>query len=363
MCRLSHAPHQVSRARGERPQFESLEARMLFSSNTVNEVVTSSPAHGSADNVASLDAGPATSVSPLGSFVAQAVASTHFPKKFTKAAAAPRARFEGYNEVINGKLYSMGGFDSKFRALGGLDVFDPATKTWSTVKGFKMHAAATHAGVANDNGVLYFAGGFTGDLGKGRAQPVTRTAWRYDPADNGWTKMPPLPGGRGAGALVRLGRYLHFFGGCFGDRVTNSETHWVLYLGKHSTARDDGTRWIKKPGLPSPRDHLSGIVVNNKLYAIGGEFGHDVDHIQTGLVDCWDPSTDSWKRMASLPMPRSHIEDGVFEMNGKIIVAGGQVDDYQPTNDVEQYDAATNTWSSMTPLPAPRQGGAIQKIG
>jgi N-acetylneuraminic acid mutarotase len=259
-------------------------------------------------------------------------------------------------------MYAMGGFDASFRPVPGIDVFDSTTGKWTSLDG-SIPAAETHAGHASDGSSIYFAGGYVGALGEGRQQAVTRKVWRYDTATNTWDSVAELPGGRGGGALVRVGRELHYFGGCLGDRVTNSGAHWMLRLGNSSGGADDETTWIRRPAMPSPRDHFAAIAIDDRIFTIGGEYGHDVHHAQSKLVHSFNAITGEWTRLPDMGMGRSHMESGVFEHEGKIIVAGGQVDDFQPTGLVEQYDIVTGSWSRLPSLPEARQGGAIQKIG
>ena len=285
-----------------------------------------------------------------------------FPESFDKMPAAPRARFEGYNVVVGEKMYAMGGFDSQFKTIPDIDVYDSATANWTTIQS-EIPAAETHAGHAVDGSSIYFAGGYVGELGDGREQPVTRRVWRYDTATNTWDDVAQLPGGRGGGALVRVGRELHYFGGCLADRVTNSGAHWMLNLGKRSGGSDDSTEWIRRPAMPSPRDHFSAVAVDDRIYALGGEYGHDVEHAQSRLVHAFDTGSGKWIRLADMSVARSHMESATFEYDGRIVVAGGQVEDYQATGVVEEYDILANTWSRKSPLPEARQGGAVLKIG
>jgi N-acetylneuraminic acid mutarotase len=257
----------------------------------------------------------------------------------------------------------MGGFDASFRTVSGIDVYNPTTNTWHRVFNGRIKPAETHAGVAVDGAAIYFAGGFAGNLEPGRRQPISNSLWRFDTNTRRWTRLASLPRGQGAGAMVIVNRELHFFGGCTADRVTNTGLHWVFGLGKSSSIRDDGHRWVRKATLPGARDHLAGIVMKGRIYAIGGEFGHDVRHIQSNLVQCFDPKTNQWTLCARLPVPKSHIEWGTFALDGKIVVAGGQVTPQLPTRDVEMYYPDHNRWQKLTNLPAPRQGVAVQQIG
>jgi N-acetylneuraminic acid mutarotase len=202
-----------------------------------------------------------------------------------------------------------------------------------------------------------------GDLLEGREQPASNSVWRWEPLADKWKRVAYLPRGIGGGALVKVDRELHFFGGCFEDRVTNSGLHWVFGLGATTSAVDDGARWVQKRSLPKARDHLSGVALDGKVYAIGGEFGHDVRSVQTGYVHCFDPATNTWTRRASLPIFKSHMETATIVFEGKIVVGGGQVTGRGPSGDVQQYDQATNSWVGVKSLPRPSQGGALQRLG
>jgi N-acetylneuraminic acid mutarotase len=285
------------------------------------------------------------------------------PKTFNAVKSAPVSRFEGYFPTVGGKIYAMGGFDQNFNTVPGIDIFDPKNNTWKHLTIARIKAPETHAGVAVDGKYIYFAGGYVGNLGAGRAQPVANNVWQYDTKRNKWKKIASLPTGRGAGTLVKLGRELHFFGGCGIDRVTDYRDHWALSLGTKSTSKDDGRQWVKRAPLPGPRDHLSSVAVGDKLYAVGGEFGHDVRHQQSSLFQSYDPSTNKWTKLKPLPHARSHNEFAVFAMGNRIVVAGGQGDDYLPTDAVDEYDITTNSWSNGTPLPAPRQGHLVHPVG
>lgn len=285
-----------------------------------------------------------------------------YPNQFREQGDAPVARFEAYGTVVGDKIVVMGGFDATFTPIPNIDVFDSASRTWSTIQ-TTIPIAETHAGHAVDGSSIYFAGGYFGPLGSARAQPISNAVWRYDTSTDNWEQLADLPAGRGGGALVRVGRELHYFGGCLKDRVTNSGAHWMLQLGRTSGGADDGARWTRRPAMPSPRDHFSAVAVDDMIYALGGEYGHDVHHAQSRLTHSFDTATGLWKRLADMPVAKSHFESATFAFGDKIIAAGGQVEDYRSTRDVSQYDITTNDWQAVKSLPAPRQGSVTQRIG
>jgi N-acetylneuraminic acid mutarotase len=223
-----------------------------------------------------------------------------------------------------------------------------------------MPLPVTHAGVAVADGVIWIAGGFAGD----NPGAASNDVWKYDTALRRWDPGPSLPGARGAGALVRLDRALHYFGGVLRDRQTDSPDHWVLDL-------NDATRWQKAAPLPEPRAHLAGIAIGGKVHAIGGQHGHDDDPLDVTSHHAFDPATGRWQALRPLPVPRSHAETGVFVHDGRIVLAGGRSrvprgHDRVETvalHDIDAYDPASDQWTAMPALPVAMRASLARVIG
>jgi N-acetylneuraminic acid mutarotase len=115
--------------------------------------------------------------------------------------------------------------------------------------------------------------------------------------------------------------------------------------------------------MPNPKDHFSTVVLGGKIYAMGGEHGHDQLHLQQSDMWVYDPATNAWKQLANMLIAKSHDEGGTFVSDGKIVMAGGQIDNFQPTAQVMSYDPAADAWSTLPNLPVQRQGAIIQRIG
>src|SRR5262249_52541466 len=160
--------------------------------------------------------------------------------------------------------------------------------------------ALSHTGAATDGPYVYLAGGFAGDW-KGPQTPVTRNVWRFDTRTNTWSAFTQLPQARGAGALVRVGRKLPFFGGV-NTVIKDGPEHWVLDL------RRPG-KWVSAAPLPNPRNHLGYTELNGQIWAIGGQHELDETDGNDNSVHVYDPPTDRWFAMASLPLPHSHTHN------------------------------------------------------
>ena len=100
-------------------------------------------------------------------------------------------------------------------------------------------------------------------------------------------------------------------------------------------------KWFYSNIIPKPRSYLGIVVVDNKIYCIGGW----TENNETSVNEVYDPATGTWETRTSMLTPRHCIEANA--VNGKIYVSGGR----PTTNMTEVYDPATNSWTTETPKP------------
>jgi N-acetylneuraminic acid mutarotase len=256
--------------------------------------------------------------------------------------------------VVNGKLYVFGGYvDTTFTPTRRADAYDPATNTWRQIANLPTFAyafgGASHVGTAALGSSIYFAGGYPAKSPSGQTF-ATSAVFRYDTLTDTYASLPSLPSGRGGGALVALGRELHFFGGADAARA-DSGSHWALNLD------DVSAGWVARASLPVATNHVAGVVLDGKIYSIGGQQFQDDAAIQRAEVQAYDPATDRWTARAPLPIARSHITSSTFVRGGKILVLGGLKQGNVVMNTVTSYDPTANAWTSLTPLPSARLSG------
>ncbi len=115
--------------------------------------------------------------------------------------------------------------------------------------------------------------------------------------------------------------------------------------------------WTRHADMPTPRNALSTVVVEGKIYAIGG-WGFDrpaagwasldptVGATDFSTVEVYDPRTDTWTTGADMPTPRSHM--AMSAVDGTIYAIGGWVRREgvdAALSVVEAYDIATDSWT------------------
>ena len=268
---------------------------------------------------------------------------------------ATESTSESLGAVVDGKLFLFGGFNTNdfvSSTSQRVSIYDPATNTWKRVG--DMPTKLTHSPAVVDGHNVYFIGGYDGLHPQNYG---TSTVWKYDTLKDTWTTFVSLPVPKGAGAAALLGREIHFFGGMNQNRTINSGDHFVLNLD------DPNPTWRTAASMPNPRNHLGGIAINGKIYAIGGQlFEEDRVIVQTD-VHVYDPLTNQWTQVASLPKPRSQMNAATFVMDNRIIVAGGEDYVNHALDDVTAYNPLTNTWNALTPLPTARRSGVAGVIG
>ena len=248
-------------------------------------------------------------------------------------------KIEAQSAKIGDKLYVFAGFLGGLQITGATEIYDTISNTWSY--GAPMPEPLTHAGIAKVGTDIWIIGGFIGS----NPGVATDKVQIYNTVSDSWSYGPDLPAARASGASAFNNGKVHFFGGLMPDRQTDVGEHYIF------DTNNPGLGWIAAAQLPDPRNHLGGASFNSLVYAIGGQFGHDVSVDDQKFLDVYNPATDSWTRLADLPAKRSHFEPGTIVHNGKIIIVGGRNGESFFYNTITEYDPITDIWSELCELP------------
>jgi len=138
-------------------------------------------------------------------------------------------------------------------------------------------------------------------------------------------------------------------------------------LGTNEVYDPATNKWESRRPMSVPRNHAFGGVVNGKIYVIGGRTGHGfiLSATNTDVVEEYNPVNDSW----SVPkerMPTARSGGASGSDGRRIYVAGGEVttkDLVGAFRSVEAYDPVTNSWMTLPSMPMPRHGIAGAVIG
>jgi N-acetylneuraminic acid mutarotase len=251
--------------------------------------------------------------------------------------ASPTLREYAASVAYGGKVYVMGGQLPHTGVTPGpatnvMEIYDPATNTWTAGPSMPTARMGLVAAVANNK--IYAIGGQTDSF----STSAVATVEEFNPATNAWIARFPMS----------VPRY--FAGGAtlptaLGDRIVvaggESLTNVLATVEEYNPVANS---WVGRNPLPVPRSQLAMAESGGRLYAVGGYAGLTTQWVAT--VEEFDPGTSQWTARANMLTARSQI--ALVTVNGKLLAAGGG--NVNPSlNVLESYDPVTNTWTTKTP--------------
>mmetsp|Transcript_61622 Transcript_61622/g.112246 ORF Transcript_61622/g.112246 Transcript_61622/m.112246 type:complete len:146 (+) Transcript_61622:2-439(+) len=140
-----------------------------------------------------------------------------------------------------------------------------------------------------------------------------RTVERFDEAHNTWSLLPPMPTRRRGLAAVSLRGRIYAIGG--GHAASTGLATRTSSISPRTQACGTVERydvatgvWERMPPMPTPRMFLAAVVLNGRVYAIGGSDGAQA--LRT--VECFDEETNSWDKLPEMPTRRVFFSAGVL---------------------------------------------------
>ena len=275
---------------------------------------------------------------------------------WTTGTSSPTVATEGMTAVVGDIFYRFGGYrDSSFVPSRAGEKYNLATNSWTSIA--SMPVGFSHAGTAVVGTKVWLVGAYEERVGFAGQQNIgTTRVLIYDTVANTWSDGPALPEARGSGGLALINNKLYFTSGeRLSDRQEMSTT-WMLDLA------NQGDGWQTRAAMPSPRSHFGVAVVDDILYVLGGQTGHDNAGVPLKTVYAYDPSTNTWTQKADTLYARSHQAPATFAFEGKIYSFGGDNPANQPNAHVTEYDPATGTSRALANLPANRMAGSAEVV-
>jgi N-acetylneuraminic acid mutarotase len=289
---------------------------------------------------------------------AEVALQLYFPSK--KLSYMPEYVQEAQGGAVNGKLYVFGGFtNSGFKKMGKATYeYNPNNGKWNTKRPIPAAwTGATHMANAVDTetNTIYLLGGianFAEDTFPKGSVGVA-DVFGFDAKNNKWTTLPSLPVARGGGASVVLDNKLHFFNGAEYDGANGGfqkdmADHWVLDLANTAAG------WKTLASNSLGRNHVGGVVWGGNIYAIGGQFHEEEGCTNQKIAEVYNPKTNTWNRIADLPVGTGHISPATLAHEHGIIVVGGVTDTNKgckppgyARNQVYFYNPTTDTWTDL----------------
>jgi len=228
---------------------------------------------------------------------------------------------------VNGKIYIIGGIEGSIGPTKLVEEYDPATDTWRRRADLPTKRANFSASVVN--GKIYaISGQQSGSL-------VARVD-EYDPATDTWRSRAYIPTARSSLSTSVVDGKIYAIGGVKWNNVTSEGTYYTT-VEEYDPVTDT---WTTKSDISTARYSLSSSAVNGKIYAIGGTTWDHINQTRTffSTVEEYDPAKDTWTTMMDMPTARFHF--GTSVVDDWIYAIGGQPGPYpEVTSAVEVYQA------------------------
>jgi len=179
------------------------------------------------------------------------------------------------------------------------------------------------------------------------AKPAFSSA---DTAEDTWeTKASMQQAKAGLGVLVVDGK-IYAIGGSTASGSYPPDIFYGGFVGTNEEYDPETDTWTYKASMPTPRDYFAIAAYGNKIYCIGGAIGFTVDewglfhsYIASGVNEVYDTVSNTWE--TKTPMPDVAMKCQAHVVNGKIYVMA--------VSSPYVYDPENDSWSIKTRMPKP----------
>ncbi|HEB52110.1 MAG TPA: hypothetical protein ENI87_02520 [bacterium] len=265
----------------------------------------------------------------------------------------------------DGRVLLIGGADQNGAVLASCEIYDPANNSITPTGSLNTPRILFGASLLHDGRVMVAGGTSTLQPDVTAAiSAALRSVEIFDPATGTWSPAPQLGGYRLAPALTLLpnnqvmvsgGIDVTFF---FGLPIVVNSTTAVQRWNPNSNS------WVNGPNMSQARagHQYNQVTLNDGRVLMSG--GINVpsllganNSVPISGAELYDPASNSWQT-ANMPVARA-MHSATVLPDGRVAVCGGtQGVLTAPVTiaDVHLFDPSANTWSTAAPLSAPRAG-------
>ena len=261
----------------------------------------------------------------------------------------------GHAAVINGKVYFGGGACDNDENI--VCCYDPSQDKWTTLPPLPVK----YFGLGQVSGKLVVVGGGKiNDL-----HEETNKVYTYDERSRKWKQtIPPMPTARRFPGILSLPSALIVAGG-------NTPSLSSLNTDVVEIFKPDTSQWYRTDSLPTDCQSILLVAIGNTCYALGG-FKYPMFRLNQALyasvndllhnavpanqtTHCGSSDTQSaWRMLPNTPT----YQPAAAVLGGKLLGIGG-TKGRAAKKEIYVYSPSTNTWIYISDLPAPRSTTAV----
>ena len=257
--------------------------------------------------------------------------------------------------VTNDKVYYGGGGANDDVDEYIVYSYDPSQDNWTTLPPLPVR----WFGLGQVNGKLVAVGGWKRSDGRS-----TNEVYTYDERSRKWKQtVPPMPTARNSTGVLSLQSALVVAGGDTSDEE---------YTDAVEIFRADTSQWYRTDRLPTACYDVSPVLIGNTCYALGGYNDQYLNHVlcasvddllrnavpanQTTLSDS-TKTLSAWKTIANALAYRP----AAAMLAGNLLAIGGDEtsEGGADKKDVYMFSPSTNSWIYISDLPEPRSDTAV----
>ena len=299
------------------------------------------------------------------SLIASVAASAALPEiamaetspRWQRRADMPWATQEVYCAVLDGKIYVAGGLirdETATRINDRVGVYDPVSDSWSEIA--RLPQPRHHPMLVTAKGRVWAFGGY--DRRDGGEWTSMTEVWALDKGS--WYPVGKMPEPLAETVGIGLEDRVHLVTGRSPSGGKNGQWNDQADVATHLVFEASDNSWHTAKPAPEARNSAAASVHGGHIYVAGGrmvEGGRG-----TGRLDRYDPQSDSWQTLSSIPRSGTgHQVGGGLAMAtaGDRLVAFGGEWLTRPGGVFTEtwiYDIASDRWSRGPDMGVPRHG-------
>lgn len=274
------------------------------------------------------------------------------PPPWTEVAPLAAARKNFSASAYNGEIYVFGGYNASNTNLTSVEIYNPASNAWRP-------GVAAPIGLANYKAKT--VGSKTYLIGSGSAVRI------FDHSTNTWSSGPVAPFSDPS-----------FDIDVWADSAVG-HTYVLVIASNLSAGRHDvfayevslsPNQWYYGTSYPSTDHRWHAIAAIGDAVYLAGGYRQYMSSKVSGATYLYSPVTDIWTTSALglLKLPR--YDARAVNLNGTLVLLGGQTASLDALREVEAYDVTSKTWSMLPKMLRARNnfaavvlGGKIYAIG
>ena len=214
-----------------------------------------------------------------------------------------------------------------------------------------MPEALASFGAAVCDGHLYVYSGHTGKAHAHSRDNLSDGFYRLALDGQGeWESLPMRTALQGLPLLTHGGK-LYRVGGLHATNPAGEEAD-MHSVDEFECFDPQSNQWKALAKLPQPRSSHDAVVIGDKLYVVGGwtlsgDSGGEC--LEEALVFDLSEESGQWHKLPTLPFQRRALAVGNWQ--GKLIAIGGMDEDHGISTAVDCFDPQSETWSKLAEFP------------